>query len=60
MIEKSCIENVKSCIEIINKIMRRIEIMVKIMIWIETTKIIAAQTEPKAPYGKWFRVWFIW
>ena len=48
---KSCIENVKSCIEIINEIineiMIRIEIMVEIMIWIETTKKIASQTEPK-------------
>ena len=43
---KSCIGNVKSCIEIINEIMIRIEIMVEIMIWIETTKYIAAQTEP--------------
>ena len=43
---KSCIRNVKSCIEIINEIMIRIKIMVEIMIWIETTKYIAAQTEP--------------
>ena len=48
MIGKSCIGNVKSCIEIINKIMIRIKIMVEIMIWIEIRKKIAAQTEPKS------------
>ena len=42
---KSCIGNVKSCIEIINEIMIRIKIMVEIMIWIETRKKIAVQTE---------------
>ena len=42
MIEKSCIGNVKSYIEII----RRIEIMVEIMIWIEIVFGITCQTEP--------------
>ena len=46
MIEKSYIKNVKSCIKIINKIIRRIKIMVEIMIWIETTKTITGQAEP--------------
>ena len=36
----------KSCIEIINEIMRRIEIMVEIMIWIEITKITTGHMEP--------------
>ena len=35
---KSYIENVKSCIKIINKIMKRIEIMIEIIIQIEITK----------------------